>query len=318
MCEMAAFVAAAHEDGPAVAEAYKYMALTWASLFEAELRSLESEASDDAGSNRPDVQSKCSLAHALVVLCHGASSMDSFAAADRKAPQMSTAQVKRLCFHMVQAKMYSRSDCSRELNLRLQVVLQQCARVMACHIHVIDDLLHANKDILSHAARGVFRELPEDATWRPVDGALGCYVTHYNGSAYSVNLLCGQALRNGRVPGHLPSAILEHPSYKRAFGQAMFEVIAETQGDHLLFRSARSVNGRLYSWMLAGQRLVVCETPVDATTGRPLHEAELELLPRAFCACMRQPVGCVLQYQLVLGEYSLSVFMLASMILVTQ
>eukprot|EP00892_Ulva_mutabilis_P010228 jgi/Ulvmu1/7578/UM038_0001.1 len=277
LCEVAAFVSSAHEDGPAVADAFKDMAAKWASLFDAELRGIESQSSDDAGSNRADVQAKLSLAHALVVLCHSASSTG--VSATGSTTEVPRHQAEQLCFHMVQAATHARFDCGTALSVRLQAALQQCARVMASHVHALDVHLLASPALLSHAARAVFRELPETAAWRPVKGALGCYVTDSEGSTYGVNLLCGRALRNGRVPGHLPAAILEHPDYKRAFGQAMFEVTAEAQGDHTMYRSARSVSGRLYTWLLIGRRLTVCATAVDPASGHALPETELELLP---------------------------------------
>lgn len=284
LCEMAAFVSSRHESGPDVADAFAQMAASWASQYEAELHSLETEAADDAGSSRPDVQAKCALAHALVVITHGSSSRSMCAPASTFKSNLSNQQAERLCFHMVQAARHSRYDCAPPLQQQLKASMRYCARVMASHLHTLDALLANSADTLSRAARGVFAELPADAPWRPVSGAQSCYVTQFQGSTYSVYLLTGQALRNGCVPGQLPSEILEHPEYKRAFGNAVFEVTAETVGDDVLYRSARSIGGRLYSWMLQGQRLTVYETPVNAKTGQAILEAELELLP---CVCPR-------------------------------
>lgn len=279
LCEMAAFVSSRHESGPDVADAFARMAASWASQYAAELRSLETQATDDAGSSRPDVQAKCALAHALVVITHGASSQSVCVPASTVKSHMSKQQAESLCFHMVQAARHSRSDCAPPLQQQLQASMRHCARVMACRLHTLDAMLAESADTLSYAARGVFAELPADTPWKPVSGAQSCYVTQFQGSTYSVNLLTGRSLRNGRVPGQLPSDVLEHPEYQRAFGLAIFEVTAETVGGDVLFTSARSIGGRLYSWMLQGQRLIVCEIPINPLTGQAIREAELELLP---------------------------------------
>lgn len=282
LCEVAAFVSTCHEDGPAVARMFMEMTASWASQFEAELHSLRTQASDSASSRRADVQAKCALAHALVVITHGASSPDICLPASSSTPRMSKQQAESLAFHMVQAARHCRADCSPALQQRLQATMRLCARVMACHVHMLDAMLCEIPDMLSRAAGGVFAELPADSVWRPVGGAIACYVTQFQGSTYSVNLLNGRALRNGRVPGQLPASILAHPTYRRVFGRAMFEVTAEAAGGSVVFRSARSISGKLYSWTLQDQRLVVCETPVDPSTGLADLEDELELLPCAF------------------------------------
>lgn len=282
LCEVAAFVRSRHDLGPSVAESFASMAGMWASQYEEELRHLETQSHDEALSGRVDIQAKCALSHALVVITHGTSSQ-SISDRDSVSHLLSQkGQAARLAFHMVKACRYARHDCSPALKLRLEVAMKQCARVMACHVHSIDSWVQDAPDILSDAARGIFPELPRGSEWLPVDGALCCYVSKFQGSTYGINLLSGRALRNGHIPGQLPPEILEHPAYRRVFGHAMFEVTADTFGDSTVFRSARSFNGHVYSWTLQGDILTICESSVDPSSGKIVPEADLELLP---CAC---------------------------------
>ena len=87
---------------------------------------------------------------------------------------------------------------------------------------------------------------------------------------YSVNLLNGAVLRNGKAPSRLPLNMVSHELYKRTFGGATFEVT-----DDLVTR--QPALGRNYQFQLAGGRLVVRESEALADG----EEETLELLPGA-------------------------------------
>ncbi|GAX73071.1 hypothetical protein CEUSTIGMA_g524.t1 [Chlamydomonas eustigma] len=103
-----------------------------------------------------------------------------------------------------------------------------------------------------------------------------------DGHLYSINVLDGTVLLDGKPPGRLPRNVLEHPLYKRTFGDHNFEVSTNSSGVH---QTIKPVKSRLYDFYLASdssssgsKRLVITEIDQGFSKGKGV----ILLRPRDF------------------------------------
>ncbi len=119
-------------------------------------------------------------------------------------------------------------------------------------------------ELLTAAVRRVLQRTPEELAWKqlPAPDSLqhgmrqqqqllsgGYEAVGSDGNLYSVNVLDGAVLINGRPPSRLPKEVTEHPLFVRVFGQGTnFEV--GRSGDGVL-QTLSPVRGRFYDFFLA-------------------------------------------------------------------
>lgn len=288
MCEIAAYLAQLSCEGLEVAHSCKAMAASWASQLKEETEKLgkpQAGDSTDTSELRLILQTKQAVAHCCAIICFGDMSMRlESETSTRLVPGMSKEDASFLCLHRSQAYQKTHIDSSDTMMRRLSIVTDQCSHVMACQLHALRAALKADSSSLDTAVRSVFADLPQRVSWQEINGHPGCYTTHAAGQAYAINVVNGCVLCNGMAPGHLPRAVVDHPEYRRLFGDATFEA-AQLQGEQQgMFRTVQSHGGYMYTFQLRREHLYVAECPVDSDTGVMLFDFELCLLPCAHSA----------------------------------
>ncbi len=179
--------------------------------------------------------------------------------------------------------------------------------VMARRAEEVVEAASSCPELLTDAVRKVLGRTPEVLPWQRVQpqrsagvtgagAAAPCVVSGSfeavcpEGNLYSINVLDGTVLLNGRPPSRLPKEVTEHPLFVRTFGQGTnFEVARDARG---VLSTLRPVGGRYYEFFLAAatgaarlvspqgsgvqQRLVVTE--VERRQGQGQGDLRLELL----------------------------------------
>lgn len=171
-----------------------------------------------------------------------------------------------------------------ELQERMTAVKLRAEHVMAGIITAVSKEFNARPRHLTETVQKVFAEAPSHLEWSSCTDLTGCWVAevqekrgllsrasrHMHHEVYTVNLLTGAALRNGKAPTHLDREVLEHRDYVAVFENTDFDVTPQMIGDQVIYRTVHAINGCFYSWQLFDSRLHVTETSEDET---------LELLP---------------------------------------
>ena len=171
-----------------------------------------------------------------------------------------------------------------ELQERMKAVKLQAEHVMAGIITTLSKEVSERPHLLTQALQRVFAEAPASMTWRSCPKLTGCWVaevrektgifslnrSHKGHEVFTVNLLTGAALCNGKAPTRLDRRIVEDQVYVAVFGNTDFDVTPKLVGDQVTYRTVHAINGFFYSWQMFGARLLVTETCGEET---------LELLP---------------------------------------
>lgn len=137
-----------------------------------------------------------------------------------------------------------KSDYDKEmdsLNLLCSHILSKRARDIAKGIE--DSMLTA-------AVREVIEDAPDSITWNSLGGCSYEAETE-EGDLLSINVLNGVVLFNGVPPRRLPDNVLQHPLYKKAFGDRNFETVITAGGEgSSVIRTARAIRGKFYEFRM--------------------------------------------------------------------
>ncbi|CAM9355098.1 unnamed protein product [Chrysoparadoxa australica] len=110
----------------------------------------------------------------------------------------------------------------------------KCSSVMASHLPRLDQLLTSKAK--TEAVKLALGVVPASLAWVNVTSgageAAGCYEAVAEGHLYSLNILSGVVLLDGNPPGRLPPTVIQHPLYKRVFGNVNFEVKSSSEAIH--------------------------------------------------------------------------------------
>lgn len=176
----------------------------------------------------------------------------------------------------------------------LQLLATRAHGVMAARARDVKPLLWLKS--LTAAAARVLQRIPAtgDLRWELVpryapavtdtgcssncyDWCCGVQAVSPDGDLYSINVLDGTVLCNGRHPGRLPREATEHPLFVRTFGAGVnFEVSITREG---VMQTLQPVAGRHYDFFLSSagtggtqagqqQQLAVLELDVSAVGAR--------------------------------------------------
>lgn len=155
--------------------------------------------------------------------------------------------------------------------------------VMARHFRTVCLTASLRPDLLTRAVKLVLARAPLSLEWVPVHNkcqgttqplssvfeAVGAFKGDPTGKErlFTIDVLSGAVLLDGRPPLRLPGTVVKHPLYRRVFGDINFEVTVASNG---IYGTARPVRGCHYEFHESSD-LRVWE--LDATGRR------LELLP---------------------------------------
>ena len=147
--------------------------------------------------------------------------------------------------------------------------------------------------MMTDALQSVYQRCPTGLNWKrwnPDDGSSTQCVQAKgkDGHFYSINLITGEVLIDGLPPSRLPGSILNHPLYKRTFGDRNFEIVGK--GNFL--ETCRLVFGRFYKFSKASP-LKIYEFKedgsemlelLDGSTDRPVWARDLPLRLLKLCS----------------------------------
>jgi hypothetical protein len=162
-------------------------------------------------------------------------------------------------------------DEIRELSIMAQ-------HIMARVINRLTLWVDVEPSCLTALAALVIQDAPSSLTWKKLGPESPCYEAVGGVGLYSINVLTGVVLLNGRPPRRLPASILSDELYQRVFSGRDFETVLGTGG---VMRTVRPVDGSFYEFHQAGQeRLVITEVTPTASTlaAGDCEEVRLELL----------------------------------------
>lgn len=110
--------------------------------------------------------------------------------------------------------------------------------------------LSLSHDHLTSAVKGVFEACPPGLEWKRClfDGnSTACFESENSGDLFSINVLNGVILFNGKPPSQLPLEVLSHPLYQRCFGDTRFEVVAKCTSE---MQTITPTDGRFYRFSI--------------------------------------------------------------------
>ncbi len=147
------------------------------------------------------------------------------------------------------------------LKQQISLMHVRCHQTMVKRINEIMEAISKSPEILTAAVRLILQRAPADLAWRVLQGASNsCKVAAFeaigsDGHLYSVNILDGSVLLDGRPHQRLPKSIMGHSLYQRTFGNWNFEVAG-----HGVYKTSSPVKGRFYEFYVdTNDELVVIE-----------------------------------------------------------
>ena len=146
--------------------------------------------------------------------------------------------------------------------------------IMARRLPTLLVKVDSDKKSLTDALRLVLPEAtPNSLEWKHFTAADGartcCYEAVHDKDLFSVNLLTGTILFNGRPPSRLPKEILDEKLYQRTFDQLNFEVVSDADG---VLTTTRAIAGRVYSFFLDSKKRLVVRERDDEDVNRTVLE----------------------------------------------
>ncbi|KAG1658900.1 hypothetical protein FOA52_012576 [Chlamydomonas sp. UWO 241] len=141
-------------------------------------------------------------------------------------------------------------------------VLQLMVQVKHGHVFFVD-IPKAEDAQLRALHRGAHP--PPSLIWSRL-GKSGSFEAEGGGHLFSINVLDGAVLMDGYPPGRLHMGILDHLLHKRTFGDHDFEVARASDG---VLKTTKAVAGRLYNFLMDGDRLFITEIDIQQATFRP-------------------------------------------------
>ena len=137
-----------------------------------------------------------------------------------------------------------------------------CQRVMLEKSALIFRTVREDTKILTSALKHVVSNIPTTMKWKCDEMILrdaACFSSFADSGdgqvRYDINIINGVVLVDGLPPGALPLAVLDHPTYKRTFGDANFEV-CQKRGFH---ETRYHVNESLYQFGVVSDQLYARE-----------------------------------------------------------
>eukprot|EP00798_Chlamydomonas_sp_ICE-L_P025428 gene25428-11088_t len=161
----------------------------------------------------------------------------------------------------------SQSEESKRESAHLEV---RCQNIMALAVDVLMVAVKSNPGCLSDAVRLVLPPPPETLKWRQLGPHASFEAEGADSHLYSINILDGTVLLDGSPPSRLPKEIVDHPMYRRAFGDIKFEVAKTRTG---VMQTLKPVQGHVYNFSMVRGTLLVTEE----ADGQD-HQTSLELL----------------------------------------
>jgi hypothetical protein len=127
---------------------------------------------------------------------------------------------------------------------RIADLLDLCYYTLVIRLKELLAFVDHHPQSLTRAAQGIIETIPDDVSWSCISGKQTCFESwDVSRNHYAVNILSGVVLVNGVPPRSLPSDILNHPLYRRSFGDTDFETVLLSNG---WIESSRLVHGRKY------------------------------------------------------------------------
>jgi hypothetical protein len=150
----------------------------------------------------------------------------------------------------------------------LKSAAQLCDLVMSRRVDNVAKCCGRNNFAsLTTAVRTVIQDTPIDLVWQSlrvespqsiINPQAVCFEavdeSHSPSCHYCINVLTGTVLLNGHPPSQLPREILDHPLYRRSFGDRTFEVCTMTPATNDSsgkLKTTGAVKGRFYTFELA-------------------------------------------------------------------
>lgn len=255
--EMAAFVAQWHPQARQVTRDTADSARRWAQELEAQVE----EAAESKPDHVAELRARQCAFHCYALLNHACGELSSGDAA----------QLVELAVLSNHVRVFE-GPTSQEGEVRQLTVLTQ--HVMATRLPAL--LPHLTDALLTKAVTLAIQSTPASLHWRRSQGDACFEAACDAGHLYSLNLLTGLVLFDGRPPRRLPPSILAHPLYKRVFSGRDFETVLGGSG---VIRTVRAVAGCFYEFYQQqdGGRLVIIEETEGQGQEGPVR---LELLER--------------------------------------
>eukprot|EP01036_Dinobryon_divergens_P022332 gene22332-30577_t len=110
--------------------------------------------------------------------------------------------------------------------------------------------------------------LPDDLKWKVLSSSQYCFETKHGVDNYHINIISGSILINGSPPSILPASILDHPVYRRSFGNSNFEVSSLPNQS---YRTIRHLRGRIYELSPPTNTSPIIIREIDSRTGLMLE-----------------------------------------------
>ena len=194
------------------------------------------------------------------------------------AGELSDGDVEQMCMLAVQgqSKRFFEVDMTDNSEAALQsLTIMSHAVMLTRGFDIVAILRERGCGALTKAVKLVIEFAPDDLQWKLIAGQCyepACFEAEHDGQLFSINVITGVVLVNGRPPMRLPSDILRHPLYLRTFGDRDFETCICKDGS---LKTVRTTSGCLYQFSLSCENeLIVHETGPDGTQLRLLDGTE--------------------------------------------
>jgi hypothetical protein len=127
---------------------------------------------------------------------------------------------------------------------RITDLLDLCYNTLVIRLEELLAFVEQHPQVLTQAIRAIVETIPDNVSWSRISGKRTCFESwDESQNHYAINILSGVALINGLPPRALPASILDHPLYRRSFGDITFETILLSNG---WIENSRPVRGRKY------------------------------------------------------------------------
>jgi hypothetical protein len=129
-------------------------------------------------------------------------------------------------------------------SMQIAELLDLCYYTLVVRLKELLSFIAAQPSSLTRAVQCIIETTPNHVKWSCVPSMEMCFETCDDcRNHYAVNILTGVVLLNGDPPRSLPNEILDHPLYRRSFGDVNFETLLLSNG---WIESSRPVYGRKY------------------------------------------------------------------------
>jgi len=176
---------------------------------------------------------------------------------------------KKICKMNVMAKNLLVDDNNHLFELEFR-----CKSIISTLSTKIKKYIDEDKSILTECINLVTSNCPNNLEWEEIlPYSCSFEAINENNDHYSINILSGIVLINGKPPSNLSMDIRNHIKYKKVFGSRNFETVLNSGGG---FITRYPLNGNMYSFFLDSKKSLVIKE-INCETKRELELLDLPI-----------------------------------------